>query len=635
MPCRLFRKFTGSIASGPKQRIAENYRAEPSARHAPLCAPQDSIFLAIARRGAIGDRCTLSFSRRVKDIPAITSASESFAVLIHFTSCILVNQARISNLKSLYDPPGVRPHGHLCGLNAAKTMELDIAWVSTTLTVLAILRSYLEGRRPGIANSCRRWSRINQTAGWSTYSGAGTDANRPRVRIRSGCSALSRWAGRAGQAALVPRPAGVKSSRRMARKIRRPLQFDKFLEDKQMTKSTFSKLLFAVMVAIGFTGVPGNAFAQRGGGGFHGGSGGGGRPSGGPVRSSAAAARGRNFGARSGSSMSAGSPGSSAVSANRAISHIDNSHFGSTSHVSSSFSGSHTNTSFLGSRFGKTTLATNHFSGATNTSFASGRSFSGISTGSHAGFARVDGFRGDSIGGFRRGFGRGGRFRGGFGCFECGFGFGPFFDFDWGWPGFYGYDPIWYGSYSGFGYQYYPGSGYSGYSFAKSDPDYSSSNQNLDGGYSFSANNNLGVAAPSTMMNGYSSAINDNNNLPPVPQGSDDANPAVGNLAGSAPTALIYLKNGTTQSVTDYWLQAGRLYYTVNYGAPSTLKMKEVDLQRTVDENARRGIRFSLKPHPSNANSQPSRQNQGSTAPPTTPAPASARQPQTSSQSQT
>jgi len=416
-----------------------------------------------------------------------------------------------------------------------------------------------------------------------------------------------------------------------------------------MTKSTFLKLLLVVMVVIGFTCAPGSAFAQHGGGfhggggGFHGGGGGSGRFSGGAGRSSAAAPRGGSFGARSGNSTSVASRGSSAVSTNRALSHIDNSHFGSTSHVSSSFSGSHTNTSYSGSRFGHTTLATNHFGGATNTSFASGRSLSGISTGSHDGFAGVNGFRGDSIGGFRGGFGRGGRFRGGFGCFGCGFGFdgfgfdgfgfgafgfGPFFDFGWGLPGFYGYDPFWYGSYSGFGYPYYSGSGYQGYSVTNSGPDYSISNQNLDGGYSFSANNNLGVAAPDTVSN-------DNNSFEPSPQGSDDTNRVAGYVAGAAPTALIYLKNGTTYSVSDYWLQGGRLHYTVNYGAPNTLKMKQVDFQRTVDENARRGIRFSLKPHPSSVNTQPNRQNQGSTPPATTPAPASDAQLQTWSQCQT
>lgn len=372
--------------------------------------------------------------------------------------------------------------------------------------------------------------------------------------------------------------------------------------------------------------------------GFHGG--GGGRPHG-------------SFGASGGNSLSAGSRGASVVSTNRALSHIDNSHFGTTSHVSSSFSGSHTNSSFSGSRFGNTTLAPNHFSGATGTSFASGRSSSRISTGSRNGLAGGNGFRGDSIGGFRGGLGRGGRFRGGFGCFDCGFGVGsfgtfgfggfgfgafgfdPFFDFGWGGPGFYGYDPFWYGAYSGFSYPYYPGSGYSSYSVANSDPDYSSSNQNLAGGYSFSANNNLGVAAPGTMMNNNSSVRDDNNNFQPALQGCDDANPVAGNVAGSASAALIYLKNGTTYSVSDYWLLDGRLHYTVNNGAPSTLKLKEVDWQRTVDENARRGIRFSLKPHPSSANSQPSRQTQGSTESATTPAPASGPQLQTSSQSQT
>src|SRR5271156_753061 len=404
----------------------------------------------------------------------------------------------------------------------------------------------------------------------------------------------------------------------MARKNRRPLQFKQSLEDKQMTKSTFFKLLFAVIVVIGFTGAPRFAFAQHGGGGggdashggggggFHGGGGGGGRRSG-------------SFGARGGNSLSAGSRGSSVVSTNRALSHFDNSHFGTTSHVSSSFSGLRTNSSFSGSRLGNTTLAPNHFGAASSTSFASGRSSSSISTGSRNSFAGVNGFRGDSIGGFRGGFSRGGRFGGGFGCFDCGFGFGgfglgafgfdPFFDFAWGGPGFYGYDPFLYGAFSGFSYPYYPGSGYSSYSVANSDPaDYSSSNQNLSGGYSFSANNNLGVAAPGTMMNGNSSAGNDNNNSQRAPQGSDDANAVAGNVAGAAPSALICLKNGTTYSVSDYWLQGGRLHYTVNYGAPSTLKLKEVDWQRTVDENARRGILFSVKPHPSSAISQPSRQ---------------------------
>jgi len=52
------------------------------------------------------------------------------------------------------------------------------------------------------------------------------------------------------------------------------------------------------------------------------------------------------------------------------------------------------------------------------------------------------------------------------------------------------------------------------------------------------------------------------------------------------------------------------------------------------DENARRGIRFSLKPNPSRVSSQP-RQNQNNSAPAVAPAPSSDPALQTASQSQT
>jgi hypothetical protein len=66
------------------------------------------------------------------------------------------------------------------------------------------------------------------------------------------------------------------------------------------------------------------------------------------------------------------------------------------------------------------------------------------------------------------------------------------------------------------------------------------------------------------------------------------------------------LKDGTTYAASDYWLQDGVLHYTVNYGGESTLNMDELDLQRTVNENAQRGINFSLHPGPSSVNPQPS-----------------------------
>jgi hypothetical protein len=221
----------------------------------------------------------------------------------------------------------------------------------------------------------------------------------------------------------------------------------------------------------------------------------------------------------------------------------------------------------------------------------------------------------------------------------------------WGWPGYYGYNPYWYNpfwlgyGYPAYGYPYY---GYPGYSISYSDPNYSSSNQDYtpnydnnnynagnsnntsNGDYSFSANNNLGVAAPGTITSDNNAVVNNDNVEPPY-DNSENTNPVTGNVAASTPTALIYLKDGTTYAASDYWLQGGQLHYRVNYGGESSLNMDEVDLQRTVDENARRGIRFSLKPNPSRVSSQPAPQNRNS-APAIAPAPQSDPQVQTTSQ---
>jgi len=94
-------------------------------------------------------------------------------------------------------------------------------------------------------------------------------------------------------------------------------------------------------------------------------------------------------------------------------------------------------------------------------------------------------------------------------------------------------------------------------------------------------------------------------------------------VAGSTPTILLYLKDGTVLAASDYWLANDQLHYRVNYGGENTVGLSQVDLQRTVDENAKRGVRFSLKPNPDATPAAPdnstSDQNNGST-PATSPA---------------
>jgi hypothetical protein len=244
-----------------------------------------------------------------------------------------------------------------------------------------------------------------------------------------------------------------------------------------------------------------------------------------------------------------------------------------------------------------------HLGGALNV-HGSSTGFSGHSFSSASGFhsnASIGGFHGGSYGyhggyygGWHGGWGGYG-WHGG--CWGCGFGWGWGWGFGWGWGwgGFWG--PSWGWGWPGYSlgyYPYWPGYyGYPGYSVTYGDNGNYSSSDNGPVDYG-SGNYNGGSVAP------------DNSGAIAEPQGSPNDNPDTGNVSSSRPTVLLYLKDGTTYAASDYWLQDGELHYIVNYGGESTLSMDELDLQRTVNENARRGINFSLHPNPSTVNPQPS-----------------------------
>ena len=58
------------------------------------------------------------------------------------------------------------------------------------------------------------------------------------------------------------------------------------------------------------------------------------------------------------------------------------------------------------------------------------------------------------------------------------------------------------------------------------------------------------------------------------------------------------MKDGTTLPATDYWVADGKLHYRISYGGEEAVDIGLLDLQRTVDENAKRGVKFTLKPQP-------------------------------------
>ncbi len=137
-------------------------------------------------------------------------------------------------------------------------------------------------------------------------------------------------------------------------------------------------------------------------------------------------------------------------------------------------------------------------------------------------------------------------------------------------------------------------------------------------------NNNSGYSADNTASADQFAQ----SDLPYSDQGSNNSNAVTGNVAATTPTVLIYLNDGTTYAASDYWLADGMLHYKVNYAGENSVDMNQVDLQRTVNENAKRGVRFSLKPNPDTSNATPGsdtstagvrRNNQNGPAPATNP----------------
>jgi hypothetical protein len=155
-----------------------------------------------------------------------------------------------------------------------------------------------------------------------------------------------------------------------------------------------------------------------------------------------------------------------------------------------------------------------------------------------------------------------------FGCFGCGFGFGlGFSGFDFGFGA-----PLWWGSgwpgwYGGAGYPY-----------------------GLPYGYSLPYD--LGLTYDSPTASG-----------PP----SDDSSGSGAyrrtrkNSENSSEILLLYVKDGTMYSARDCWLAAGELHCTATDGSERVFELSAIDFQRTVDENAKRGVPFTLKPNPSSS----------------------------------
>ena len=209
-----------------------------------------------------------------------------------------------------------------------------------------------------------------------------------------------------------------------------------------------------------------------------------------------------------------------------------------------------------------------------------------------------------------------------------------------GFPPGRGYGSGYPGYYPGYFYNpwFYPGVGFFGFydSFYGCDPFWGSGWNCADSGYY--ANSISGPAnAPGTgeydnaMPLPYDSGENGvyqqgqpQEEAPPI-YDQQPPDTSQQNLDAEKTITVLYLKDGTVYAVNDYWLADGRIYWGSYSGYQNSFPADELDLQKTVDVNASRGLAFTLRPgSPSAPDAAPSPNN-----PAQPPAPEAPQQPPT------
>ena len=85
---------------------------------------------------------------------------------------------------------------------------------------------------------------------------------------------------------------------------------------------------------------------------------------------------------------------------------------------------------------------------------------------------------------------------------------------------------------------------------------------------------------------------------PAPPQPEDNTN------GPSSDEYVLYLKDGAVYVVNDYWYQDGKLVYSTATGQDS-VDLDRIDMQKTLDVNAQRGLVFTLRPAQQQPEAQP------------------------------
>ena len=221
------------------------------------------------------------------------------------------------------------------------------------------------------------------------------------------------------------------------------------------------------------------------------------------------------------------------------------------------------------------------------------------------------------------GLGRGGAFPGrGFGFAGIGsrFGFGGFgFGFGWGlgfnscWGAAWAWDPFCsaFAAWPGYGGYYAYPPAYDPYYDLGYDSNY---DPGYDPGYDPSYGPNAS-APPSSGYNGNGPGDYDGNANTGLADHNGDSSvnvPSANQNGNAQASAVIYMKDGTWFTPSDYWLVDDQLHFVLG-GRESAVDLDRVDLARSNEANQENGVKFWLKSEP---NSNPGGEDQGPAAAP-------------------
>jgi hypothetical protein len=113
-------------------------------------------------------------------------------------------------------------------------------------------------------------------------------------------------------------------------------------------------------------------------------------------------------------------------------------------------------------------------------------------------------------------------------------------------------------------------------------------------GPTFGGTTGPAIWSPSEASPAYPANDSDVTNETP-PSGSSAAS-SPNDMKAERPITLLQLRDGSMYGLTDYWVKDGELHYTTTYGGQDSVPFERIDIEKTVQLNADRGVPFMLVP---------------------------------------